>query len=153
MPPASRGSESHLARWTHSLAWKQPSPAKRMIGGPNPPASAYYLSSKERDGKKAFCLDTLCLFSLSLLFNNTKGYSYLSLIKNSILTKITKVYVSKSEIDLFFGYFSFLIPVCTLAFRADIGIFFLIAWYPGMPASFALVSFECYFCHSIELYY
>ena len=45
------------------------------------------------------------------------------------------------ENTLFGGEFAGLVPVRALAFGADIGIFLLITWYPGVSASFALVSF------------
>lgn len=40
----------------------------------------------------------------------------------------------------FGGEFTGFIPVCALAFWADIRIFFFASWYPGVSASFALVS-------------
>jgi hypothetical protein len=64
-----------------------------------------------------------------------------------ILYKIKRMSYPREE-ELFpGGEFAGLIPVCTLAFGANVRIFFFVAWHPGMPASFALVSFEFYFCH------
>jgi hypothetical protein len=44
------------------------------------------------------------------------------------------------EKSLFGGEFAGFIPVCTLAFGANVRIFFFVAWHPDVSASFALVS-------------
>ena len=90
-------------------------------------------------------LNNIINVSIGPDFGPTKIWGYQIMVHptvgRKILYKIKRMSYPRGE-DLFpWCYFAGLVPVCAFAFGADIGIFLLIAWYPGVSASFALVSF------------